>query len=355
MRYEVPFVPDPAYAALLAARAASLSAVYFRLGPDIPDARLPGAGDAAPQELAAGLAALPEVPRLGLLNAAFHAPETLSGDGLRDLLLLLEGYLAAGAITGIVYADHYLLTALSDASPEVAGALVAVPSINFRLDRFERLAAVLEAVADTRFRFPDAVILDRDINRDTARLGELADRARRAFPGLRLGLMANEGCLYACPFKTAHDAHIALTRLAACRLGPDMHRDLGCLRTFYAHPGRMLASPFIRPEDARRLEGLVDFLKICGRTRPAADLTAIVAAYLDGAFHGNLAWLLDTQEILSGRLDVPNDALPADFFARTDGCGHHCRACGFCAELAGRIVREREMGLPRLGEAGERG
>lgn len=347
MRYEVPFLPDPDYAAFLAANVESLAAVYFRLGPDTPDARLPDPVEASPQELAAGLRTLPDVPRLGLLNAAFHAPDRLRGEGLHDLLLLLEGYLAAGAITGIVYADHYLLTALSDASPEVAGALVAVPSINFRLDAFERLAAVLEAVADTRFRFPDAVVLDRSLNRETDRCRALADRARQAYPGLRLGLMANEGCLYACPFKVAHDAQIAQSRLMACSLGPDLNRDLGCLRTFHNHPGRMLASPFIRPEDAGRLEGSVDFLKLCGRTRPVPDVRTIVAAYLDGAFHGNLAWLLDTQEILSGRLDVPNDALPVDFFTRTDGCGHACRDCGYCASLAETVVHKREMGLPR--------
>ncbi|WP_300160295.1 hypothetical protein [Solidesulfovibrio sp.] len=352
MRYEVPFVPDAAYAAFLADSADKVEAVYFRLGPDTPDARLPGVGDASPDALAEGLRAMPGVPRLGLLNAAFHAPEALCGDGLRDLILLLEGYLAADALTGIVYADQYLLTALSDASPEVAGALFAVPSINFRLDRFARLSAVLEAVADTRFKFPEAVILDRDINRDTARLAALTGRAREAFPGLRFGLMANEGCLFACPFKTAHDAHIALSRLASCRMGPDMNRDLGCLRTFSAHPGRMLSSPFVRPEDARRYEGLVDFLKVCGRTRPAGDLATIAAAYFAGEYHGNLAWLLDTQEILSGRLEVPNDDLPADFFDRTDGCGRDCRACRYCGELAARIVREREMGLPRFAENG---
>lgn len=347
MRFEVPFVPDPAYAALLAAHGEAIAAVYFRLGPDTPDGRLPGVGDASPQELAEGLRALPHVPRLGLLNAAFHAPEVLAGDGLRDLVLLLEGYLAAGAITGIVYADHYLLTALSDEAPDVAGALCAFPSINFRLDRFERLAAILDAVADTRFRFPDAVILDRDLNRDTARLSALAGEARRVWPGLQIGLMANEGCLFACPFKTPHDAYIALSRLASCPAGPDMHREIGCLRSFYEHPGRLLASPFIRPEDVRHVEGLADFLKICGRTRPAAELTAIVRAYLEGSFGGNLPWLLDTQEILSGRLMLPNNELPEDFFASTDGCSHRCRECGYCGELAGRLLTERELGLPR--------
>jgi len=347
MRFEVPFVPDATYMALLVKHAADLAAVYFRLGPDTPDSRLPGWGDASPQELAEGLRVLPGVPRLGLLNAAFHAPEVISGDGLRDLIMLLEGYLAAGAITGIVYADHYLLTALSDEAPDVAGTLMAIPSINFRLDSFERVAAVLEAIGDTRFIFPNAVLLDRDLNRDTLRLATLRETLEQAFPGLRVGLMANEGCLYACPFKAAHDAQIALSRLASCPVGPDLNRNIGCLRSFANHPGRLLASPFVRPEDVQHLDGVADFMKICGRTRPVADLKTIVEAYLAGSFAGNLPWLLDTQEVLSGRLWLENRDLPEDFFAHTNGCSRQCRECGYCSTLAARLVVERDMALPR--------
>ena len=95
MLFDVPFIADPEYVALLAANRQHLASVYFRLGPDSPDGRLPGLGDASPQEVMEGLATLSGVPRYGLLNARFHDPATLSGDGLRDLVFLLEGYLAA--------------------------------------------------------------------------------------------------------------------------------------------------------------------------------------------------------------------------------------------------------------------
>jgi hypothetical protein len=209
------------------------------------------------------------------------------------------------------------------------------------------VAAVLDAVADTHFAFPKAVILDRDCNRDTALLAALREKLGKTYPGMQLGLMANEGCLYACPFKTAHDAHIAMSRLASCSVGPDLNRDLGCLRSFMEHPERLLAAPFVRPEDVRHMEGLADFMKICGRTRPVADLTTIVEAYLTGSFSGNLPWLLDTQEVLSGRIWLENSALPEDFFVKTNGCTHRCRECGYCKELASRLLTEREFALPR--------
>jgi len=269
----------------------------------------------------------------------------LSGDGLRELILTLEGYVAAGVLTGIVYADQYLLRALSDAAPELARELSAIPSINFRLASFERAAAVIDAACATRFRPPTSVVLDRDLNREPAGLAAVAGGLRREWPGLRIGIMANEGCLYACPYKSAHDAHIALARLAACRVGPDMNRDLGCLREFAEELGQLLASPFIRPEDVGQLEGLVDFVKVCGRSRLAAALRAIVTAYLDGRFEGNLLWLLDTQEILSDRYGLENGALPKDFFARTAGCSRRCRTCRYCGVLADRLLTRREPTL----------
>ncbi|MGD9608175.1 MAG: hypothetical protein AB7U59_02080 [Desulfovibrionaceae bacterium] len=349
MRFDVPFVPDPDYVALLAANRGRLASVHFRLSPETPDGRLPGCGDATPEDIREGLSALPGVTRLGLLNARFHDPSVLSEEGLRDLVFLLEGYLAAGVLDGIVYADHYLLMALSDAAPDVARALVAVPSVNSRPDSAARAVSLLEYAAATRFKPSNRLVLDRSLNRDTARLAATVTALRRACPDLSIGVLANEGCLYACPFKAAHDGHVALSRLVPAQVGPELREGLGCLRLFFEERGRILASPFLRPEDTARLEGVVDFCKLGGRTREPAALRDVVAAYLAGSYTGNLLWLLDTLEALAGRLWLDNAALPVDFFERTDGCSHTCRTCGYCADLAARLIRDRGVDLRPLG------
>jgi hypothetical protein len=348
MLFDVPFVPDPTYIALLAANREHLASVYFRLGPDAPDGRMPGIGDVSPQEIMEGLAALPRVPRYGLLNSRFHDPATLCGEGLRDLIFLLEGYLAAGMLDGIVYADHYLLMALSEEAPDVASSLTAIPSVNFRLDSSERAAALLDYAASTHFRPPTKVVLDRPFCHDTERLAEVAGTLRAAFPGLRVGLLANEGCLYACPFKAAHEGHVALSRLRPTKLSEHVKERLGCLRYFCEEPARIFAAPFLRPEDVPRVEGVADFLKIGGRTRGPAALRDVVEAYLAGSYQGNLLWLLDTLEGLAGKLWVENEDVPGEYFDRIDGCPRRCQECGYCGELAVRLVKEREPNLPRL-------
>lgn len=348
MRYAVPFLPDPGYLALLAAHRQRLASVYFRLGPDVPDGRLPGVGDVSPEAVMEGLAALPGVPRYGLLNSRFYDPATLTRDGLSDLILLLEGYLAADLLDGIVYGDQYVLVALSDAAPSVASALRAVPSVNFLMDSAERAASLLDYAAATHFRPPRGIVLDRSLNRDSRRLAAVARALRAVYPGMEIGLLANEGCLASCPFKSAHDSHIAMARLISAKVGSGIKERLGCLRSFLEKPERIFASPFVRPEDAVHLEGVADFLKLGGRTREPAAMQAVVAAYLAGSYQGNLLWLLDTLEVLADRYRIDNAALPDDFFERVDGCSRRCRECGYCAALAETYLRKRGLRLPHV-------
>ena len=78
-------------------------------------------------------------------------------------------------------------------------------------------------------------------------------------------------------------------------------------------------------------------------------MRAIVAAYLDGRFEGNLIWLLDAQEALSDRFAIDNAALPEDFFEHTASCSRRCAAYRYCDELAERLLVTRAPGLVPYG------
>ncbi|MBG0790366.1 MAG: hypothetical protein H0S80_07715 [Desulfovibrionaceae bacterium] len=348
MLLDVPFIPDGGYAAFLADHAESVGSVHFSLAsPLVQDARQRLAkGD--PDRLVRGLNTLPGVDKYALVNTRLHAPGRyfdLAGlDRTGELLLRLAD---EADIRGLIFADGYYLNALSARCPDVAARLEAVPSINCLLDAPDRIFATLDMIGQTAFRPPSRLVLDRALNRDAKRLRDVAGRVRRAFPGIRLLLMANEGCLYQCPYKLAHDAHISLVNEGLCGDRTfALNREFGCVRRMLADPGSLLASPFIRPEDLSLYESVADGIKLCGRNRGAPFLKRAVDAYVDRRYAGNLLDLMDAMGDLADRVLVPNPDLPAGFADRVTSCDKHCRECGWCAGVMESVAVRTDPGLP---------
>ena len=348
MFLDVPFLPRDDYVAFLRERSDRLASVHIPLNdPRVADARQ-RLGRADIEAVVRGLKRLRDVDKFLLMNGRLHRPERyFDREGLDETADLLDRLAGEVGLAGVVFADPYYLQALSDLRPEVCGRLEAVPSVNAMPDTPAKVFALLDQLAETAFRPPTRLIPDRALNRDLKGLRNLAKAVHARHPGLRLFLMANEGCLLHCPYKPAHDAHVALVVEGLCgdrTFG--MNRDLGCVRRMLAEPGLMLASPFIRPEDATHYEDLAHGLKLCGRNRGADFLMRAVAAYMDGEYEGNLLDLMDAMGDLADRMFIPNQKLPADFFEQVTGCAKACRACGLCPDLARRILRRTDPGLP---------
>lgn len=347
---DVPLTSDPAYAAFLAGQVRQIDSVHCSLGdPALADARQRLAPP-DPTGLRNALEQLADVPAFILMNARLHAPEKyFSRAALDDTAARLDRLIDLPNVRGVIFGDAYFLQALSDAHPDLAGRLEAVPSVNAMLDSSPKTLAMLDMIAGTAFKPPSRLILDRSLNRDRDRLAETSRALRAACPGLKLFLLANEGCLYQCPYKPAHDAHIALVNEGLCGERTfALNRDLGCVRRFLTDPGTIPASPFIRPEDADHYAEHIDGLKLCGRNRGTPFLRQTVNAYLAGEYPGNLLDLLDTLGDLAGHLDMPNHRLPPDFADRVTTCDKNCRACGWCARVMEKIGSRQDPGLTRL-------
>ena len=333
---DVPFLPDLDYVEFLAEFQPALYSVHFSLFLDtIPDGRhrsstVPQFGD-----LAAGLTRLPGPKKYGLLNSRFHHPSLYTDKAaLQKIIKALDTLLAAGTLHGITIVDFYLLQALSDTCPEVASQLEAVPGVNCMLDSFAGIEAYCDTVARTAFKPPTKLNLDRSLNRNLPELAAISQQCHRHFPGVKLTLLANEGCLDRCPFKLTHDAQIAFATTGL--IANETHtanQELGCIRELGAHPAKLFKSPFIRPEDLEQYEGMVEVIKLCGRTLGPAFLQRVVRGYAARRYAGNLLELMDTMEWLAKRLHVTNEKLPGDFLTRLAGCDRNCRACSYCQEL----------------------
>jgi collagenase-like PrtC family protease len=348
IQLSIPFLPDPAYMDFLAARRAHIHSLYFSLftTPGV-DARY-RLGPWRREQLLRYLPRLGDVPKYALINSRFYHPEHYFDTVFQDRLLeRLEGLTSAGLLTGIVFTDFYLLNALGRRGPATVGALEAVPSVNAHIDNPRKLRICLEMVAESGFRRPQKIILDRALNRRPEALAKMAATIHDRYSPMAIGLLANEGCLPDCPFKPAHDAHLALGNMHLTRENTyDLNVDLGCIKAFHTHPERIFQSPFIRPEDVDRLAPAISFVKLGGRTLGTAFLQRVIDAYILRRYRGNLLDLMDTLEALASVIHVAGDALPDDFYDRMCACPDNCRTCGYCRRLARKVVRQLPLQLP---------
>ncbi|NDY72464.1 hypothetical protein DO021_12395 [Desulfobacter hydrogenophilus] len=338
MKLSVPFVPDEGYAQFLIRHASSLSSIYFPLpsGP-VTDARV-RIGDnltSGTQDLCATLSGLKAVDKYILMNTRFMPPHVYADNtilsGILDDIAHLDNTVG---IKGIVLSDMYLLRALDQTGHEIVPRLEAIPGINAMLDSPEKFFSFFDLLTLSRFKEPSRIVPDRALNRNPEKLTFLSKSVKAYDPNIRIELLANEGCIYQCPFKLTHDAHIALSNTGLAREATfRMNQDLGCQAYFNVQPHAFLKSPFIRPEDIHHYQGVADGIKLCGRTRGVRFLKRCISAYIEESFNGNLLDLMDTPETLARQCHIDNSRLGRQFFTPLTSCTKVCETCKICSEI----------------------
>lgn len=346
MHFDVPFVPDESYIRFLNDHRDSVCTVHYSLDdPEILDARyklrLTDINRLIP------LLAEVEIPdKYLLLNSRFHHPRGYTEpDSIHAVLKKLATLRTAGVLTGVVFADAYYLQALSRMGGEAAAGLEAVPSVNWMLDTMDKVHAAIAFVDETAFLRPGKIVLDRSLNRNPRQLEEICRESRTCYPNMEPALLVNEGCIYHCPFKPAHDALIALANIGVPTDTHRVNREVGCMPYFHRNPERLLKSPFIRPEDIEKVAGCVDLFKICGRTMGVDFLKRAIGAYCRREYSGNLIDLMDAMDWMADRIHVDNQNLPEDFWETVTNCSKRCEACGYCGKLFAEYGRRKPVGL----------
>lgn len=237
MLFDIPFLPDYDYIRFLDQHRKHLNSIFFSLYQnEIMDARHKFKMLES-DDLIRALKSMTGLPKFALINSRVHHPEDyLDNKKIGRVVDILLRFKENDVLDGIVFTDAYYLQTLSDIAPDLVGNLQAVPSVNFMIDTADKLCAVLDFISTTHFRPPEKVFLDRSLNRNWDRLNKVVEWCRKEQPQLKIGLLANEGCLYQCPFKPAHDCLIACSHM-------NMHIDtfginqaFGCIQILRKNP-----------------------------------------------------------------------------------------------------------------------
>lgn len=352
MKLSVPFIHDQPYINFLTKKNSFLESVYFGLhsGP-VLDSRLRFSTLDIPSFIQ-GLKQVKKINKYVLLNTRFILPDLYkSTNFLLQLLDTLESLHKNCCIKGIVISDFYLINALDRTGHDIIPELEVVPGINSMMDSLEKVLSHLEIIENTRFKLPEKLILDRSLNRDPEILNTTVLSIKSIYPDMKIELLANEGCIYHCPFKPAHDAQISLSNtgiVKECTHG--INQAVGCNSYFHQHPERFFKSPFIRPEDLIHYTGIVDTIKICGRTLGSKFLVRCISAYDKKSYPGNLLDLMDATNFLGSFFYIDNKGLGPDFFKKITTCTKICKNCRICHEMFLNSVKKTPFTLKTYGD-----
>jgi len=263
-----------------------------------------------------------------LINGAYQGnrdPETMK-DFIRSI----------GGVASITIADLYLLEVFKKFGPRLHISRVA------QLNTVEKIRRILA-------RYPDvSITLDTDLNRDIKALKQISS-LKKHFPGFRVKLMVNEGCLFHCTGRSRHAWMLCLSQAEKRYKGSLF--DCFYQVTLDEIHKEMVKSPFIRPEDLNFYteNRVVDIFKIAGRQLPAEALLKVVEAYMRGYHKGSLLELMGTGVMRSKfprryAFDMDNRKFPADFAGKVTACDKFCASCVYCAAVADAVICTRGAG-----------
>ncbi|MFA5198369.1 MAG: U32 family peptidase [Candidatus Omnitrophota bacterium] len=296
-----------------------------------------------------------------LLNATCLNNMELTRRGQKEICLLLD-WLESMGVERCTVAVPYLLELIKKRYPRFK----VYVSTSSRVDSLER-ARRWEGLG------ADGIILDSvSVNRNFGLLRQLRSQLK-----CEMVLIANVNCIYACPFKNYHCTAIShASQSASASQGFFMdYSSLMCGYLRVKYPENFIRADWIRPEDVVLYEDLgIDRIKLVDRTMPTEFISAVASAYINRRYDGNLLDLFANcrKKLMYNKIDLArkikylfhpfrinlyqvsklkdltfdmfyldNRSLDGflEYFMKNDCRLKSCRECGYCRELASRVVK----------------
>lgn len=168
----------------------------------------------------------------------------------------------------------------------------------------------------------DVVTIDRDINKNLPRIKSL----RRM--GLRLKMVASDGCLPYCPLSLYHIGIQSQQKREPAVSA--LECNVLCRYTRLSVPVWHYVKKEVLPFQLPRYQGAVDIIKLTDRARPTDANLATLERYLR------------MEDDVHPMFGYRESAATLDRLGR---CGHDCDSCGFCREHI-RTISPTAMDTP---------
>lgn len=269
--------------------------------------------------------------------------------GMKALNELLRKLSEMGVDT-LIISIPYLIEYVSKNYPEFK---INASSICY-IDSLERVLAYEKLGAHR-------ITLNEDINRSFSLLRLIREKVKAD-----LEVIANNGGLLKCPFKTYHDSinahvsqHVEYDPTGFTYLP---YPFMKCTLERLSNHKEIIRAPWFRPEDTKYYTEIgIDYIKIAGRGVPAKVLLKLIEAYLSGRYDGDIYELIDNSylhfmtnrffdddgDLPPLKISIDNRSLDGwyEYFVKEDPpCLVGCGSCSYCEVVAERVVKtDREL------------
>lgn len=281
--------------------------------------------------------------RLGIrFNYALNAPclgnLEQSGEGRKQIQEHLELIIEELRVDSIIVTQPWLIELIHREFPEIEIVVSVIAHIES-----VQMAKFFEALGATRLN------LSLMANRDFKLLKSIVNSVN-----CEIELLANETCLFRCPFRLYHYNSMGHTSQQEMKI--TQYCLLKCTREkLKENAAEFIKARWIRPEDIEKYEALgIDLFKLEGREHPTDWILRCVESYFQRKYEGNLADIIAVNFVATDFLapKIENNVLPPSiyidnqklegfltFFEKIgDRCDQICHRCSYCAEVAERVV-----------------
>lgn len=176
----------------------------------------------------------------------------------------------------------------------------------------------------------NVLTIDRDINRDLELIQKIKNRT-----GIRLQMLVNEWCFSGCPYRQIHfnmAAHKVDYNISDGSSKDNLIENFSCVPMVNKNKKLIFRVPFVRPEDLKYYDNLIDIYKLDTRSLSSDRIALMLNAYIEEKYEWDLKDIVDFPYQNVPFID--NKKLTKLlFFKKILKCPKDCDNCNICNQF----------------------